>query len=312
MRGLPLLLALFVAAVPTRIARAAAPKEPPKTAPTPTDAEVTDSDDSEDDDPEEEEAIPTPARVKAMRAGAHLEAATLSEQVGLKIHRVVIDAGHGGHDAGAIGPHGVREKDAALGIAKRLAQKLKSHNLEVVLTRGSDTFVPLRERAERANAAHADLFISIHCNAARRHTLAGTETYFLDVASNHYAARLAARENAESDQPLSDLELILSDLATKSNTADSERLAARVQRSLTSAPMSKRYRPIKDLGVKHALFAVLIGAKMPAILVETAFISNPREEQRLKNAHYQEDAAQAVATGVLNYIEDRRRVAGVY
>ena len=286
------------------------------------DADDEDADDAVADDASEEDEAPAPRTARAAKpplepepervhqlATAHLSSASLSEQAGLKIRRIAIDAGHGGKDTGAIGPRGVREKDAALGIAKKLAARLKALGYETLLTRDDDTFVPLSERAEKANDWHADLFVSVHCNAAKKRALTGTETWFLDVANNRYAARLAARENAESERAVSELELILADLATKSNTQDSAHLAAAVQRSMTGT--LRRYGKVKDLGVKHALFAVLIGARMPAILVETAFISNKADEQHLKDPKFQDATANAIAQGVKGFVDDRRRVASV-
>jgi N-acetylmuramoyl-L-alanine amidase len=250
------------------------------------------------------------ARLKAVakqHRGAEL---TLAEQLGLKVRRVVIDPGHGGHDTGAIGKEGTREKDVALAIAKKLAGELREKGLEVVLTREDDRFIRLEDRAKFANTEHGDLFISVHCNAAANRKLRGVETYTLNTSANRYSIRLAARENASSEKGISDLQFILADLATKANTEESSRLAEQVQRSLVSG-LSRKYDGIKDLGHKEALFYVLLGVKMPAILVETSFLSNLEEEERLASGEYQAEVAKAIAHGVEAFLGDRNRVAKV-
>jgi N-acetylmuramoyl-L-alanine amidase len=250
------------------------------------------------------------ARLKAVakqHRGAEL---TLAEQLGLKVRRVVIDPGHGGHDTGAIGKEGTREKDVALSIAKKLAGELREKGLEVVLTREDDRFIRLEDRAKFANTEHGDLFISVHCNAAANRKLRGVETYTLNTSANRYSIRLAARENASSETGISDLQFILADLATKANTEESSRLAEQVQRSLVSG-LSRKYDAIKDLGHKEALFYVLLGVKMPAILVETSFLSNLEEEERLASGEYQAEVAKAIAHGVEAFLGDRNRVAKV-
>jgi N-acetylmuramoyl-L-alanine amidase len=257
---------------------------------------------------EPEDAPAQAARAREMRSTALGSGTSLGAQLGLKVRRVVVDAGHGGKDTGAIGPRGVREKDLALAIAKKLAGRLKQLGFEVILTRSSDVFVALDERTRIANEAHADLFLSIHCNAARRRKLEGVETWTLNVGSDRYAARLAAFENADADRAVSDLRLILADLATKANASDARDLAQSVQSSLVRTLRSRVGR-VRDHGVKQALFYVLLGTRMPSILVETGFISNPAEETRLKSARFQNGAAEAVARGVKDYVESRRRLA---
>ncbi|MBZ4417265.1 N-acetylmuramoyl-L-alanine amidase [Myxococcus sp. RHSTA-1-4] len=250
------------------------------------------------------------ARLKAVAKQTRSAELTLAEQLGLKVRRVIIDPGHGGHDTGAIGKGGTREKDVALTVAKKLAEELREKGLEVVLTRDDDRFIRLEDRAKFANAEHGDLFISVHCNAAASRKLRGIETYTLNTSADRYSIRLAARENASSEKGISDLQFILADLATKANTEESSRLANQVQRSLVSG-LSRRYSGIKDLGHKEALFYVLLGVKMPAILVETSFLSNPEEEERLASGEYQSELAKAIAHGVEEFIGDRRRVAKV-
>lgn len=276
-------------------------------------SEVAPADES-DDEPRPDPAS-VMATVDAATARERLKAArpkggeiTLAEQLGLKVRRVVIDAGHGGHDSGAIGPTGVQEKDVSLAIAKRLAEILTEAGLEVLLTRDDDTFVRLEDRARMANEARGDLFISVHCNSAANSKLRGIETYTLNTANDRYSIRLAARENSSSAKRISDLQFILADLATKANTEESQRLASRVQRSLTGQ-LAQRYSGVKDLGTKEALFYVLLGAKMPAILVETSFLSNPEDEKRLSSKQYQDEVAQSIASGVQDFLENRQRLA---
>ncbi len=256
-------------------------------------------------DPKEAKAKLTPAL-----AGKDAEV-TLAEQLGLKVRRVVIDAGHGGHDTGAIGKAGLREKDVTLAISKRVGEILTDAGLEVILTRDDDTFVRLEDRSRIANEARGDLFISIHCNAAESRKVRGIETFTLNVASDRYSIRLAARENAASEQSMSDLQFILADLTTKAHTEESERLARRVQTAMVNR-LSPKYDGTVDLGTKQALFYVLLGARMPAILVETAFLSHPEDEKRLRSKSYQEELAQAIALGVQGFLEDRSRVAQVH
>ena len=243
-------------------------------------------------------------RLKQAARDGHNAEFTLAEQLGLKMRRVVIDAGHGGHDTGAIGPTGVLEKDVALAIALQVAKKLSAAGLEVVLTRDDDTFVRLEDRAKFANHNKGDLFISIHCNAGPNRTMRGIETYTLNTSANRYSIRLAARENATSERGVSDLQFILADLATKANTEESSRLAHRVQKNLVR-DLSAQHKGIKDLGTKEALFYVLLGAKMPAILVETSFLSHPEEEKLLGDDKYQSEVAVAISDAVTGFLEER-------
>lgn len=256
---------------------------------------------------EAKDAAATVKDIKREALGGEL---SLSEQLGAKIRRIVVDAGHGGHDAGAIGPNGVQEKVVTLQIAKRLAKVLRARGYEVVLTREDDTFIALEERTRRANEAKGDLFISIHANAAKSRKQGGIETYALNVASDRFAMRLAARENASTEQSVSDLQFLLADLAARANTTDSDRLASMVQESLVSR-VQQHHGKVHDRGVKHALFYVLLGARMPAILVETAFISNAREEKWLSSDEFQDNVARALGDGVDRFVERRTQLASV-
>ena len=235
---------------------------------------------------------------------------TLAEQLGLKVRKVVIDAGHGGHDSGAVGSTGLQEKDVTLAISTKVAEVLEAEGLEVELTRDDDTFVRLEDRAKMANAAKGDLFISIHCNSAASKKLRGVETYSLNTSSDRYSIRLAARENSSSVKRISDLQFILADLATKAHTEESRRLAARVQENLVTR-LGAKYRSVNDLGTKEALFYVLLGTKMPSILVETSFLSHPEEEKRLASREYQEHVAAAIVAGIQDFLGNRMRLATV-
>src|SRR3990167_5960812 len=203
---------------------------------------------------------------------------TLAQQLGLKIKRIVIDAGHGGKDPGAIGKRGLQEKDVVLKIAKGLKETLVSElGAEVIMIREDDKFIPLEERTAIANTKEADIFISVHANASFNRRASGVETYYLNLTNDEAAIRVAARENAVSTKKMSDLQYILNDLMKTAKTNESSRLAAKVQGSLVSS-LKAKYSDVKGNGVKGAPFYVLVGTHMPSILVEVCFISNPKEE----------------------------------
>lgn len=229
-----------------------------------------------------------------------------------KIKKVVIDPGHGGKDPGAIGSNGLREKDVVLSVAKSLARILREkYNMEVILTRDKDIFIPLEERTAIANSNKADLFISIHANASRRKKARGIETYILNWTTNKEAMRVAARENSISfkkmEQAQSDLQIILKDLERENKKDESMRLAYNVQDKMVRT-ISREYKRIVDLGVKQALFYVLIGAEMPAVLVEISFISNKVEAKRLSMSKYRKRLAEAIASGVQDYAVPKKTV----
>ncbi len=228
---------------------------------------------------------------------------TIAKQFALGVRRIVIDPGHGGHDFGAPGYlKGVHEKDVVLAISKKLARKMRRElKCEVIMTRTKDRFISLEERTALANTKNADIFISIHTNAIRNHRAYGIETYFLNLATDKDAMRVAARENAITTKNISDLETILTDLMKNAKINESSRLAGHVQKSLNRV-LRKKYSRIKNKGVKQAPFYVLIGAQMPSILVETSFISNPRECKRLINPTYQNRLCDAIIQGVKAYI----------
>ena len=229
---------------------------------------------------------------------------SLAQQLGLCVKTIVIDPGHGGKDPGAKGRSGLKEKDVVLKIAKRLAKILKREvGCKVILTRKRDKFLPLTQRTAIANSRKADLFISIHVNAAPTRRLRGIETYFLNFALDEDAMRVAARENATSQKRIGELKSILNDILKNSKVKESSRLAKRVQENLVRT-LRRRYKDIRNLGVKQAPFFVLIGARMPSILVETSFISNPKEERRLRSPAYLDTIAKGIARGIKAYIEE--------
>lgn len=240
-----------------------------------------------------------------------LPAGALAKQLALGVSRIVIDPGHGGRDFGAPGYlKGVHEKQVVLQIAKRLAKLLKAElECEVILTRTGDRYLTLEERTAFANTKNADLFISLHTNAHRDRRATGIETYFLNLATDDEAIRVAAMENATSQKNISDLQTILNDLMQNAKINESSRLAAYVQSNIVAHLKRTGYRRIKNKGVKKAPFYVLLGAQMPAILIETSFISNPDECKRLVNPKFQNRIAEAVLLGVKKYIQTTQSTA---
>jgi N-acetylmuramoyl-L-alanine amidase len=227
---------------------------------------------------------------------------SLSRQLGLGVSRIVIDAGHGGHDPGTHGS-GINESELTLDIALRVQKLLeKQPGIEVVMTRDTDVFIPLEERTAIANREGADLFLSIHANASRSSAARGIETYFLNFATNPEAEAVAARENAGSGQSMHDLPEIVKAIALNNKINESRDFAETVQKS-----MVKRLRPrnktLRDLGVKQAPFVVLIGAGMPSVLAEMSFLTNRQEAALLKTNAYRQSIAQALSDAVLSYQE---------
>ena len=222
--------------------------------------------------------------------------------------RIVIDAGHGGHDPGAVGPNKLYEKDVVLDIAVKLKKILSADpGNEVYLTREKDVFIPLEERTAIANRKNADLFVSIHANASPRKQAKGVETYLLNWTDDEEANRVAARENKISlkkmkkmNSQMDTVGAILSGLMRENKRDESIKLANYIQRSMISG-LDDNYGDVPDLGVKQALFYVLFGAKMPSILVEVSFISNPEEEKLLSQDEYRMNIAQAIAEGLRTY-----------
>lgn len=223
--------------------------------------------------------------------------------------RIVIDPGHGGHDPGAVGPNKLYEKDVVLDIARKLKKILSADpNLEIFLTRDTDIFIPLEERTAIANSKNADLFVSVHANASPRPEAKGIETYLLNWTNDEEAMKVAARENRISlkkmkkmQKELDILDIIKGDLMRETKRDESIKLAHNIQRTLVS-DLHKGYESIVDHGVKQALFYVLFGAKMPSVLVEVSFISNPVEEKLLSKENYRGDLARSIASGISKYM----------
>ena len=247
--------------------------------------------------------VPLPS--ETVKKGGKIPPGSLAKQLALGVRRIVIDPGHGGKDYGAPGYlKGVHEKQVSLQIARRLAKKIKAElGLEAILTRNQDRFLTLEERTALANTNSADMFISIHTNASRDRRAYGIETYFLNLATDDEAIRVAAMENATSTKNISDLQKILYDLMQNAKINESSRLAAYVQSSTIRHLKNKRYSRIKSKGVKQAPFYVLLGAEMPSILIETSFISNDRECKRLVSPQFQERLAEGIVEGIRSYIK---------
>jgi N-acetylmuramoyl-L-alanine amidase len=237
--------------------------------------------------------------------GRKVPRGALAKQLALGVRRIVVDPGHGGKDFGAPGYiPGIHEKDLVLEIGKRVSRRIREElGLEAVMTRSDDRYLTLEERTAFANTHSADLFVSVHTNASRDPRAYGTETYFLNLATDDESIRVAAMENATSTKNISDLHSILNDLLKNAKINESSRLAAFVQGSLVKTLNRKGYDQIKDKGVKQAPFYVLLGARMPSILVETGFISNQQECRRLSSAAYQEHVAESIVQGLKAYIQ---------
>ncbi|KPJ76529.1 MAG: N-acetylmuramoyl-L-alanine amidase, partial [Deltaproteobacteria bacterium SG8_13] len=230
----------------------------------------------------------------------------LARQLSLGVRRIVVDPGHGGKDYGAPGYlKGVHEKTVVLQIGRKLAAKLRKElGVEVILTRNGDRFLTLEERTAFANTKNADLFISIHTNANKDPRAYGISTYILNLASDDEARMVAAMENKTSTNNISDLETILFSLMHNAKIHESTRLAAYVQEAAIVRLKQRGYSRIKGKGVKQAPFYVLLGAQMPSILIETSFISNPRECRRLINPTYQDRLVEGIVRGVRKYIQE--------
>jgi N-acetylmuramoyl-L-alanine amidase len=226
---------------------------------------------------------------------------SLIRALGLKIGKIVIDPGHGGHDTGTIGPDGLEEKDLVLDVSKRLGKLLEARlGAEVDYTRTDDTFVPLETRTAIANQDHADLFISIHANSSRDPDARGVETYYLNFTSSSDALEVAARENASSDKSIYELQDLVKKIALKEKIEESREFASDVENSLYSG-LAQRSPGIRDRGVKKAPFIVLIGANMPSILAEISFVSNPTDEHKLRTSAYRQRIAESLYRGISKY-----------
>ncbi|MBZ5663003.1 MAG: N-acetylmuramoyl-L-alanine amidase [Acidobacteriia bacterium] len=247
--------------------------------------------DTADLHPETREARPTAAGDRS-----------LIRALGLKIGKIVIDAGHGGHDTGTIGPNGLLEKDLVLDVAKRLGRLLESRlGAEVIYTRQDDTFIPLETRTAVANRERADLFISIHANSSRDSDARGVETYYLNFTSSPEALEVAARENAVSEKSIHELQDLVKKIALKEKIEESREFAGDVQESLYGG-LALNNAGIRNRGIKKAPFIVLIGANMPSILAEISFVSNPTDERKLETSEHRQRIAESLYRGVSKYV----------
>ena len=285
----------FEGSPPRRMAAAATPAPWPSATPAPRD--TRDSRAARADT----ETAPAPPQVN--RAGSY----SLARQLGLGARKIVIDAGHGGHDPGTLGRGGLQEKDLVLDVAVRLQRLVRDElGAEVVMTRSTDVFIPLEERTAIANAQGADLFLSIHANSSRNSSVRGIETYFLNFAQDPHAEAVAARENAISPATLKDLQNLVKAIALNSKIDESRDFASSVQEA-----MVQTIRPIapdvSDRGVRTAPFYVLIGANMPSILAEIAFVSNPQEERLLRTPEHRDRIARSLLDGVRAYLDSLGR-----
>ncbi len=258
-------------------------------------------------------AIPPPApspapvassKVVGIAAPAKKDSAgdrSLVRVFGLKMGKVVIDAGHGGHDTGTIGPNGLMEKDLVLDVALRLGALITQQlGAQVIYTRSDDTFIPLEQRTRVANNEKADLFISVHANSSPEPSASGVETYFFNLTSDKSGLDLATRENATSTSAISDLNDLLHRAVLQAKLEESREFAQSVQNSLWTSSVKADSRS-RDRGVRQAPFVVLIGATMPSILAEIGFLSNPRDEKMLQRSDGRERIAEALFKGVSQY-----------
>ena len=235
-------------------------------------------------------------------------AGELLEQLGLTFKTIMLDPGHGGKDPGA-SANGIKEKNINLRFTKILAAKLKKAGFSVLYTRSTDVFIPLEERTAMANIKKADMFISVHCNAHRSSKINGIETYTLNLARNRNAVRVAARENAISAKRISDLQVILTDLMLNSKMKESKDLAKNIH--MKSLANVRRHWSVKDQGVREAPFYVLMGAKMPSVLIELGYLTNRTEAKRLNSDKYLSYIADGIVKGVLEYKKQIERYASL-
>ncbi len=247
--------------------------------------------------------LPKPAPYDATPRASANATRSLTRALGLKINRIVIDAGHGGHDYGTIGPNGVLEKEVVLDVALRLAKLVQTRmGAEVVLTRSDDTFIPLQERTVIANDRKADLFLSIHANSSPAPSVAGTETFLLNFTTSPGALDVAARENAGSEKSVGELKDLIQSITMNDKIAESETFAQSIQNSIY-AQAAKSNLAARNRGVKRAPFVVLIGAGMPSVLAEIGFLSNAHDEANLGKPEYREKIAEALYKGLAQYAQ---------
>jgi len=262
--------------------------------------------------PEMPAEIPPPAVINRSPERAELghaaklsgdQPGSLTRALGLKIRRVVLDPGHGGHDEGTCGPHGLLEKDLVLDVALRLGKLIESRmGSEVIFTRSTDIFIPLERRTAIANEKKADLFLSIHANSSPYPRIAGVESYYLNFTTAKDALAVASRENASSEQSVFELRDLIQKITLQDKAQESREFAGSIQAALF--PFAARYDTgIKNRGIKKAPFVVLIGAAMPSVLAEIGFLSNAREETMLAKPEQRQKLAEALYRGVSRYAQ---------
>ena len=251
----------------------------------------------------------TPSSNLRPSASAKKNAGNLIEQFGLSVRTVLIDPGHGGKDPGAHGLNGLTEKDVNLRFGRILGEALQKKGFNVLYTRTTDTFIPLETRTEMANSKGVDLFVSVHCNAHGAAGSSGLETYSLNLANSRDAVRVAARENAASQKKISDLQAILTDLMLSAKTVESKELAGYVQKRAIGG--IRGAYATRDRGPHEAPFFVLIGANMPAVLVELGYITNPEDAKHLASDAYMHALAQGMVEGVVAYKKRLERYANL-
>jgi len=228
---------------------------------------------------------------------------TMIRQLGLGVQRIVIDPGHGGRYPGCIGKGGLQEKHVVLDVSQRLKKLLESKtDLEVILTRESDIHLPLENRPVIANQKQGDLFISIHANAHRNRKLSGVQSFYLNFSTDPSVLETAAKENATSTKNISEMMDIIRKIARNTKIEESKEFALKIHKSLVKC-LSQKYRNVKDMGVRGAPLWVLIGGKMPSVLIEVSYLSNSTEESRLRSPQYRQQVAQGIYEGILEYID---------
>ncbi len=231
------------------------------------------------------------------------EGYSMARQLGLGIKTIVLDPGHGGKDPGCIGKNGLQEKEIVLDVCLRLKKLFEERkDLETILTREKDIFIPLEQRTVIANQKRADLFISIHVNSSYDKRRSGVETFYLNFSHDPSVNEIAARENATSTKNINEMKLIIEKIIQNSKIVESKELAERIQKNMIKT-LSKKYPEIRSLGVKGGPFWVLIGGEMPSILIEISHLSNPKESELLKTQEYREQISRGVYEGILEYIQ---------
>jgi N-acetylmuramoyl-L-alanine amidase len=286
-----------VPAASTTAAKATAPE--PKLAPPPVIAKAPENVEKAPDPTRGRERLPVlkPPRAATLPRGTE----SMTRVLGLKIGRIVLDAGHGGHDTGTIGPTGLKEKDLVLDVTKRLGQLIETRlGAEVVYTRPDDNFIGLETRTRIANQQKADLFLSVHANSSPASSSSGVETYYLNFTTSKEAMAVAARENASSQSTVYDLRDLVQKITLQDKVEESREFAASVQHGLFTASARTLGRT-RNRGVKKAPFVVLIGAQMPSVLAEIGFVSNPRDEAQLKKPEVRQKIAEGLYRGLAQY-----------